>query len=498
MGNFNVAANKLKDVTFSQLTQELEKTAQKFDGKSIRLHFSGTEKNETATFKVHTSRSNLFKSSERDSKRLQARAHVKEAMIREFNIDKETAEQMLGKVCSKSDRITLGELKSLKSEFQNAKELKKFHEGTFEDLVELKDNWKPSDLGATGAIKIMDESLPGGGVILKCESPQDAKAISGTSAYISEVSNKLAEKGLQLPVGGMLVRPMTFEKESVDIVIEKLKSKVTDKNEAQTKNSTQRLECLKKDLIPMQAMLLKGTQDISDLSLGRRIGLVKSNGFPQSLGAVMVLSKLFGLNDHVGLGIPDDNRRPQGHLTNLSNLRIDPETDRLSLIDYSLVNGGRGIDNEGHVISGFTNQHIMTAFTKLKDIALQCSTSPHQSLEMLRQRQDVIGEEVDFTQFFDQIDVAYPQGTLFVNDKTRNINEKGAIESFTATDKNKYFVNTLIGVLDALKLIAENSDAFTSGTPMFDKPEQVMQHVQNLAGDIDKIKEKLLKYVSTH
>lgn len=248
----------------------------------------------------------------------------------------------------------------------------------------------------------------------------------------------------------------------------------------------------------MQAMLLKGTQDISELPLERRVGLVKSNSFPQSLGAVMVLSKLFGLNDHVGLGIQGNNGRPQGHLTNLSNLRIDPKTDRLSLIDYSLVDGGRGKDNEGHVISGFTNQHIMTAFDKLKDIARQCSASPHQSLQLLGQRQDVQREEIELIQFFDQIDQAYPQGTLFVNDKVRGINEKSTIESFTTTDKNKYFVNTLIGALDALKLIAENSDAFTSGTPMFDNPEQVMQHVQNLAGDIDKIKDKLLKYVSTN
>ncbi len=499
MSSLSISPQNVGTTTLTQLVDTLGQTNTKHDSKSIRLHekpFGDT------TVKVHTSWSRPGHGTERQEKRQDALNLVKRAMINEYNIDENSANKILGEVCTKPGRISLGDLKTL-DKVMNLKKVRdpqmekveRFNKLTLNELAELKGKWTPAPQGATGGMIVKDPLLPNGGVIVKCEPLETAKASSGTSKYISDVSTKLADKGIVLPIDAMIIGTLDNDNGSIGKIKDEIKSKETQQNKNSVSNSVERLEYVQtKEMVPMKGMFLEAVQDICDLPVTKRIELFKGGDFPQSLGGVMVLSKLFALGDHAGFGLTlNDVRNGQDGYTNVSNFMINPETNRLALIDYALVDGGRGKDDDGHKISGYSTSHITTAFSLMKKVAEQLAGDPSKTLELLQKRNDI-----NIGQVFEQMEMAFPQGTFFIKDSEKNIDETHHLQSLSSTDKNKFMANLFIGALDALQLIADNTEAFSTGTPMFDNPSEVMQHVSTLAKGLDKIKASLQNYVDSH
>lgn len=496
MSSFQISSQNLPTTTLTDLVDRLGQTSSKHDGKSIRLHaqpFGDT------TVKVHTTWSRPGHGTERQEKRRDALNLVKQAMMHEYEIDEKAAGKILDKLCTKPGRISLGQLKTLGKVMElkqtrdpRMEKVKEFQNLTLGNLGQLTDKLAPTRQGGTGAMIIEDTSLPYDGIILKCESPDNANAAAGTSDYILKVSKELAGNGVELPFDAMVIEKLGVDQNVLEGFSNHLEKNRDVQNATQVDRCKEKLGFARKEtMVPMKGMFLKDMQDISSLPVEDRLGLLKGNEFPRSIGGVMMMSKLFGLADHVGLGLIGEHGG--GSYTNLSNLMINPETKRVAIIDYAFANGGRKFDENKQAVSGFTAPHVKIAFEKLKDIAQKISSSPSTAFQHLSNREDV-----SMDQFVEQMTACFDEGTLFIKNDEKKIDETAQLNSLTATDKNKFVINTLIGALDALKLIAENSDAFKKGTPMFDSPEEVLPHLVKLANGIDSLRDKLVEYVNNN
>lgn len=466
--------------TLTELVKGLGEASSKHDEKSLRLHKKPFENGE---LKVSTRWSRPQLKSGRQQTRSRALNLVTHAMMREHKIDGDTANQILRKIGVTNKKISLGQLKTL----GKVMEVERFKKLTIGQLTKLENGLAPTGHGGTGALMVKDPSLPYGGVVVKFESEENLQSALGTSEYILNISEKLGERGVRLPFDAMVVDEAPIDIEALENIKHGLNSQRTEENGTRVDRCLDKLSQVGKGLVPMKGMFLEGHRDISSLPVEDRLSLVRGNDFPRALGGVMVMSRLVGIGDHVSLGL---SKHQGGSLTNLSNLMINPTTGRVAIIDYASVSGGRK-PSDDKVVPGYGSDHVKDAFKTLKEIAEYLSNKPQDGVNLHGERRDI-----EITSYRDILYSAYDSGTLFIKDEDKKIDETHHLKSLKPAEKNKFIINTIIGALDAWKLISENPEAFLSGTPMFDEPETVIPHLQELAKGIDEIRDKLVNYVS--
>lgn len=478
--SLSITGNNYLKTTLTQLVDGLGEASSKHDGKSLRLHKKPFEDGE---LKVNTRWSRPQLKSGRQHTRSRALELVTQALMREHKINGDTANQILRKIGVTNKKISLGQLKTL----GKVMEVEKFKKLTIGQLTNLENKLAPTGQGGTGALIVKDPSLPFGGVVVKLESPENLQSALGTSEYILKISEKLGEQGLKLPFDAMVVDEAPIDNLALEDIRKGLNSQRTEQNGTRVDLCLEKLSMVGKELVPMKGMFLEGHQDISSLRVEERLNLVKGHDFPRALGGVMAMSRLIGIGDHVSLGL---SKHQGGSLTNLSNLMINPTTGRVGIIDYASVAGGRKSPND-QIVPGYGSDHVKDAFKTLKEIAEHLCSKPHDGVNLHVERDDI-----EISSYRSILYSTHDSGTLFIKNQDKNIDETSHLKSLTPAERNKFIVNTIIGALDAWKLISENPEAFLSGTPMFDEPEAVILHLQELAKGIDEMRDKLVDYVS--
>jgi hypothetical protein len=345
-----------------------------------------------------------------------------------------------------------------------------FENLSWNDLQDPKNEWKISESGANGAMKVTGDTLPYGGVVVKLELKGNAEVISDISNYVNAVRQKLPG---DLPIEGMVVGPMQLKQSDLGNVF-----KLVDEKGKPGGNDEGRMRVLKTNLtnvengqhVMMKAMYISDATDIDKLPITTKVRLLESNEFPSSLGQAMILGSMFGLGDHIGIKHSDSDP-----FTNMSNLMIKHDTGKLVFIDY-----GPYLDPQTRDV-GRSSKTMIEDFGAVVSLAKQIAKDPKNIADTCSN--GALGSVLN------EILKASTQGSFFHSD------EVAILDTLKIELKDKVAVNILSGAIESLLLIAENPEAFKSGKPMFDEPTKVVDFVTNMKTELGNLKKALSKLV---
>lgn len=334
--------------------------------------------------------------------------------------------------------------------------------------------WSIATSGSGGAVIVRDQGIPSGGVVIKFERLEGVNACVETSNAIATANTELSKKGLSLPIEGMAVAKANFS--ASDKAAFKNHMTYLEQNgssAAQLKANRHQTNIDKQDWGAMQIPLISNATDLNKLPLLDRVVLAKGNALPNQLGNAMILGRMFGMGDHVGITSGTNGPRFAEGFSNLTNLMINHDTGKLIFIDYAMTPSRK----DGR--SGYSSDSMVNSFTAISNFL-------HQSLSSANALQTLNGIADADSPLTSLMDIVFTtsqkgSGSMF------NDEESGALESLSAKDRSRFAANVLLGMIDAMKLVAENPEAFTNGEPMFEDPQKVMPQLVQLSQGLDQI-----------
>ncbi len=333
--------------------------------------------------------------------------------------------------------------------------------------------WGIASSGSGGAIMVHDNQIPSGGVVLKFEMTDGVNACVETSNAIATASTELSKKGLSLPIEAMAVAKADFDapakatfKNHMGHLVQNGSPNTQDKAQRHITNID------KPTWSGMQIPLVSNATDLNKLPLLDRVVLAKGNALPNQLGQAMILGRMFGMSDHVGITCEKNVPSFAEGYSNLTNLMMTHDTGKLVFIDYAMTTGRK----DGR--SGFSADSVINSFTAISNFFQQSlnSTNALQTLNGIVDANSPLKSLM--TTVFETS--GKNMGSLF------NSEEGGALEHLSAKDRSRFAANVMLGMIDAMKLVAENPEAFSKGEPMFEDPQKVMAQITQLTQGLDQ------------
>jgi len=301
---------------------------------------------------------------------------------------------------------------------------------------------------------------------------------------------------MDLPIDGMVSKTLTIAPNDISSLQNKINSFddpfSKEKNLKGFNNATNEQIKPNDKMYLTAAMKVDNASPLDQLNTLDKLILCKGDQLPKQLGQAMILGRMFGLGDHIGISRPENSENKfQGGQTNASNFMIKNDTGKLVFIDYGHFQNGRG---PGELpVNGFPEKTLTPAFRELRDFI-----KSHFSSENIQKGMRGISEYMASAKPNNRLESGKDLGPLAsVMDLLHSCaddsalfrtDERAALNLLSPQDKAKFAANVLIGVLDALKLVAENTDKFRGEKNLelpFDGADEVFNTIKELNQDLN-------------
>lgn len=348
--------------------------------------------------------------------------------------------------------------------------LETFQKEGIEDLLKRpSQNWKGSSSGTSGAI-IIHGDKPHEGVVLKFDSEKSVESCVKVSNYISSVVSSLGQKKARFE--GMVVSGVNISNHK-KVLEERIEEMGNNNKTPRTEEVVKKGKlALQSNASVMKCGFVPNATALDQLSTVDKIVLCKGNLLPRQLGQAMILTRLFGQSDHVGI-LPQDTNidKFSSGLTNLPNMMINNENGNLVFIDYNL--------------NPEPPDKLKLAYSTLGKF-VGMSIDPNNVQQSLAR---LVKDPKYLRSLTDGVFEPSSASGLFKEA------EASALESVSDTDKERFIANVMLGVIDAMKLIRENPEAFISKDAPIEDSEGVVKKISEISEGLDKVETLLRDYV---
>ncbi|MBB5037700.1 hypothetical protein [Prosthecobacter dejongeii] len=518
--------NTANKPTFTQLVDTFKDSKNFVKGDKVSLRLSGEN--------LHTKSSRLSRwgptaKNERLQKRAKAVLLVTESLnehLQKAGLGRDAGAKLMLKLQSRgeisSDRITVKDLKRLNTEVKTkiqehiTHSIQEFAEAGIDGFMDENVSWKVSDGGAGGVI--IAEKNTGEKSILKIDN--EAYKIADSAYSILNTFRTAVGENLPFDVPNMVLLDVPDNSnlygECVSKIEQEVKSLQTDLDKAikgenlgLAKKIEQKLvklqgsshrDGMKQNLVKHQKVMkfemVENAQQGNLLSPEKKLELLRSNSFGQSVGQSMVLLQFMGFNDHLNMG----NNMANG--SNFSNIMINEE-GRLNLIDPSMGQVQRKDKSIGYGIDTDSLKDKFSGATNF--LKILTATSPEAfeewmagSLKMDSKLGFSTGDDNPISNvLFASFSPPFEGGTLFYRDTASNRDETEQWKSIPESSKRLFAINVIKGMAEGLQMLSRNSESLgeklsDNGLTSHD-PKDTLNHInQGLEGlDFNKLDEKL-------
>lgn len=473
--------------TFSQIVDTFKDSTNFTKGDKVSLRLSGENLH---TKSSRPSRWGPNAKSDRLQKRNNAVLLVTKSLnehLEQAGLGKNAGTRLMLKLQEKgqisSDRITVKDLKKLNAEAkfevqgQMLKSIREFSEKGIDSFADDTVSWKVSDGGVGGVI--IAEKDTGEKSVLKIDN-ESYKIADNAYSIVNSFRTAVGES-LPFEVPNMVLLDVpensSLGEKCLSKINQDLQALNLDLEKAREKNDTglaKKIEQkmvklggsstktgMKQNLVKYQKIMkfemVENAQQGNLLSPEKKLELLRSDSFGQSIGQSMVMLQFLGFNDHLNLG------NNMSNATNFSNIMINEE-GKLHLIDPSM---GQVTENN-KTTYGTDPGPLKDKFQGATDfLKVLSDISPNRfeewSSELLNQNLKYSFRTEDSNPISNVIAATFGPpfegGSFFYLDKASGRDETAQLKNIPDSTKKLFTINLIKGMADGLQLLSRNSES---------------------------------------